>query len=590
MGVPGKERTDARTGTAVHDPIELQIIRHRLIAIPNLIEKNIERTAFSLLVQEYKDFAIGFVDAEGRLVTQSRFSLPAFVANALGLAVRDAISVFGADNLHEGDVVIVNGHVVGRHLNDVVSLTPVRSDGRLIGFFAVLVHWIDLGGYVVGSCYSPFTTDIWQEGTQYPTVKLYSRGQRQEDLYRVVLANSRFPEMLAGDLEAQFGGTFLGRDMVLELVDQHGADTVLAAMDEMRADAEAAARRAVAALPDGVYSASAFMDDDGIRLGQPIRIDVKVAVEDDAMTIDLNGLNDQVRGPVNLSKEGGAYAVARIAFKFLAVPDTPVNEADFARLTVDVRDGTFLSAKRGAPMGQGGYTGSTVVDTVLSALAEAAPDKVPAGHYGIYGVHTISGRDPVTGEYFFSLDAMSGGWGAFSWKDGPSAFRSLTHGDVRDVPVEIQEAKYAYRIDVKQLKADSGGPGRHRGGLGIEKLYVFPTPDELNLNVNIERTECPPWGLKGGGAGKPAYGEIVRADGDKVVLKKHDLPIGQGDTFRLISGGGGYGDPYERDVAAVLADVENGYVTRECALRDYGVAIGDDGALDEAATARARRN
>jgi N-methylhydantoinase B len=572
-----------------HDPIELQVIRHRLIAIPNLIEKNIERTAFSLLVQEYKDFAIGFVDADGCLVTQSRYSLPAFVANALGLAVRDAIKVYGKDGLDDGDIVIVNGDVVGRHLNDVVALTPVRSQSRLIGFFAVLVHWIDLGGYVVGSCYSPFTTDIWQEGMQYPTVKLYVRGKRNEEIHRIIQANTRFPELLAGDLEAQFGGTYLGRDMVMELVEQHGADTVLASMEEMRADADAVARRAIEALPNGTYTASSFMDDDGIRIGEPIRIDVRVIVDDDRMTIDLNGLSDQVRGPVNLSKEGGAFAVGRIAFKFLAVPDAPVNEADFGRLTVDVRDGTFLSAKRGAPMGQGGYTGSTVVDTILAAMSLAAPEKVPAGHYGIYGIHTISGRDPATGAYFFSLDAMSGGWGAFSWKDGPSGFRSLTHGDVRDVPVEIQEAKYSYRIDAKQFKQDSGGVGMFRGGLGIEKFYSFPSAQELNLNVNIERTGCPPWGLSGGGDGKPAYGELIKEDGTRKVLKKHDLPLARGDVFWLISGGGGgYGDPKQRDVVAVLSDVADGYVSRDSARDDFGVVVDDEGRLDEAATAAVR--
>ncbi|SDO34543.1 N-methylhydantoinase B, partial [Lutimaribacter pacificus] len=519
----------------------------------------------------------------------TRYSLPAFVANALGLAVREAIRVYGHDNLHEGDIVIVNGDIVGRHLNDVVSLTPVRADGRLIGFFAVLVHWIDVGGYVVGSCYSPHTTDIWQEGVQYPTVKLYEGGVRNEELYRIIEANTRFPKLLAGDLEAQFGGTTLGRDMVLELAEQHGADAILATMDEMQADADAVARRAIEALPNGTYTASSFMDDDGIRIGEPINIGVKVIVEDDRMTIDLNGLSEQVRGPINLAKEGGAYAVGRIAFKFLAVPDAPVNEAGFNRLAIDVRDGTFLSASRGAPMGQGGYTGSTVVDTILAALSEAAPDRIPAGHYGIYGIHTISGRDPETGDYFFSLDAMSGGWGAFSWKDGPSGFRSLTHGDVRDVPVEIQEANYDYRIEAKQLKQDSGGPGRFRGGLGIEKVYSFPSDAELNLNVNIERTGCPPWGLAGGMAGKPAYGELIKPDGTRKVLRKDDLPLAHGDIFWLISGGGGgHGDPKDRDIKAVLSDLADGYISRESARNDYGVVVDDNGRLDEAATAALR--
>ena len=232
--------------TPALNPIELQVVRQRLIAIPNLIEKNVERTAFSLLVQEYKDFAIGFVDAQGLLVTQSRYSLPAFVANALGLAARDALAKFGEDNLHTGDVVLVNGYVIGKHLNDVVALTPVRHHDRLIGFFAVLVHWIDVGGRVIGSCFSADATDIWQEGFQLPTVKLFSRGKRIEDIYRIVMANSRFPKLLAGDMQAQLGGCFLGRDMVLEVIREHGIGSVLGAMREMREDASVAVRRAIA--------------------------------------------------------------------------------------------------------------------------------------------------------------------------------------------------------------------------------------------------------------------------------------------------------------------------------------------------------
>jgi N-methylhydantoinase B len=211
------------------DPVEFEIIRQRLIAIPDLIEKNIERTAFSLLVQEYKDYAVGFVDAQGNLVTQSRYSLPAFVANALGLGVREALKVYGEDNLEVGDVVIVNGFVLGKHLNDVAALTPVRVGRKLIGFFVVLVHWIDIGGKVMGSCLSTDTTEVWQEGIQFPTMKLISKGERNRDLLRLIAVNSRLPTLLLGDIEAQLGGCLTGRDMVLDVVDEYGVERVVAA-------------------------------------------------------------------------------------------------------------------------------------------------------------------------------------------------------------------------------------------------------------------------------------------------------------------------------------------------------------------------
>lgn len=572
------------------DPVELEVIRQRLVAIPNLIEKNIERTAFSLLIQEYKDYAVGLVDADGLLVTQSRYSLPSFVANALGLGVREGLRVYGADRLHAGDIVIVNGYILGKHLNDVVAFTPIRDeDGGLVGFFAAIVHWIDLGGLVVGSCFAPNSTDVWQEGTQYPTVKLVSRGERVDDMFRLVAANSRFPELLLGDLEAQIGGCTLGHDMVQEVIAQHGIPAVGAAMRAMRSDAEAAAARAVAALPEGVYTASSFLDDDGLNRGERIPIEVRVTVADGIVTVDLSGIGDQVPGPSNLAREGGAVAVARLAFKLLFVPDTPVNEGDFAPLRVEIPEGKFLSAGPDAAIGCGSYVQPTVVDTILAALAAAMPERVPAAHHGVYGIHTLTGQLPQTGERFFCLDAMSGGWGASVADDGPSALRSVSHGDVRDVPVEIQEALYPYRIAAKRLRCDSGGPGRQRGGLGVEKLYAFPDEAGLTLNINIDRTGCPPWGLSGGGAGAVPEAELMPPAGAPERLSKDNRRLRAGDRVRVASaGGGGHGPAHERDIARVLDDLRLGYVSREGAARDYGVVLGEDGVLDTRATEAAR--
>ena len=571
------------------DPIDIEIIRNRLIAIPNLIEKNIERTAFSLLVQEYKDYAVGFTDRRGLLVTQSRYSLPSFVANAIGLAVRDGLEVFGAENLHAGDVVITNGPVIGKHLNDVVAYTPVRVDGELVGFFCVLVHWIDIGGNVVGSCFSPTATDRWQEGTLYPTVKLISEGRRNDDLFRLISGNSRFPGMLRGDLEAQLGGCQMGHDLVQELVGEYGVEPFKATIATMFSDAEAAAERAVRRLPEGEYTARAFMDNDGVELDRRMEIDVKIIIRDGRMIFDLSGLGKQVRGPVNLTKNGGALAVARLAYKFLLASSTPVNEGDFSQIDLVVPDGTFLSASPDAACGSGGYTGNTIIDTLIRALAPALPDDVPAAHHGIYGIHTISGRQPETGEPWMCLDAMSGGWGGRRERDGAGPLRSMVHGDVRDVPVEIQEALYPYRIEVKRLREDSGGAGRHRGGLGIEKVYSFPFDVPLTLNVNVERTQCPPWGLEGGGEGQVAEAIVLRADGSRDSLKKDEKPVSKGDTVLIRSGGGGgFGAPREREVGAVLDDLRQGYISRSAAEETYGVVLDPEGKLDERATAARR--
>lgn len=566
------------------DAIELQVVKQRLIAVPNLIEKNVERTSFSLLVQEYKDYAVGFVDARGRLVAQSRHSLPAFVANALGLAVRAGLRELGEDEMHEGDVLIVSeAAVLGKHINDVVAYTPVRVQGVLVGFFAVLVHWVDVGGAVVGSCFSPSTTDVFQEGTQFPTVKLVSRGKRVRDIFRIIEVNTRFPKLLMGDLEAQLGGCAMGHDMIVEIVAQYGVGSVLAAIDEMFVDADRAMEKALRAVPEGTYRASSFLDDDGVRKGVPIRVDVAVTIRDGRMIVDLSGLSEQLAGPFNAGREGGAVAVARMAAKFLFAGSTPVNEGDFQRVDVEIPDGRFLSARPDAPVGGAGNTSATVVDTIVSALAPALGERVPAGHHGIYGTHTLTGRIAATGERYLVLDAMSGGWGAFADRDGPGPFRSMTHGDVRDVPVEIQEAHYPYRIEAKRLRPDSGGPGRFRGGPGIEKVYRFL--QDQTLLAKLDRLGCPPWGVQGGGPGQSPRGELVRASGERLVLTKGQWPVGPGDVAYILSGGGGgYGDPFERDPARVAEDVRCGYVGREAAARDYGVVLQGAGEPDDAAT------
>ncbi|MGD9921506.1 MAG: hydantoinase B/oxoprolinase family protein [Pseudorhodoplanes sp.] len=578
----------AQVGEA-SDPITLQVVKQRLIAVPNLIEKNVERTSFSLLVQEYKDYAVGFVDAKGRLVAQSKHSLPAFVANALGLGVRAGLRELGPDAMNDGDVFIISeAAVLGKHINDVVAYTPVRSDGRLIGFFAVLVHWVDVGGAVVGSCFSPSTTDVFQEGIQYPTVKLISRGERVRDIFRIIETNTRFPQLLMGDIEAQIGGCMMGCEMVREVVTQYGPETILAAIDEMFSDADRAMERAIRSLPPGTYTASSFLDDDGVRHGQRIRVDIAVTLRDGRMIVDMTGLEPQLAGPFNAGREGGAVAVARMAAKFLFAGSTPVNEGDFERVEVVIPEGRFLSASPDAPVGGAGNFSASVVDTIVSALAPAMPERIPAGHHGTYGTHTITGRGGPTGERFLSLDAMSGGWGAFSDQDGPGPYRSMTHGDVHDVPVEVQEAAYPYRIESKQLRVDSGGAGRYRGGLGVEKVYRFL--QEVTLLTKIERTACPPWGVEGGMPGLSPGGELVRAGGDRVSLRKGQWAVSAGDVARILSGGGGgYGPAVERNPESVVMDVRMGYVSRECALRDYRVVVGDDGSLDVEATSALRK-
>jgi N-methylhydantoinase B len=569
------------------DPIIREIVRHQIIAVPNQIERNVERTAFSPLINEYKDYAVGFVDPAGRLVAQSRGSLPIFVANALGTAIREGLSVLSAENINDGDVIITNTAAwLGQHLNNVAAYTPIRVDGNLIGFFAVLFHWIDVGGAVPGSCLSSSTSDVWQEGIQFPTVKLVEAGLRRDDIFRMIRTNTRFPEFLMGDVEAQLNGCVVGRDLILKIINRYGVDAFAETVKSMWQEADLAVVKVLAEAQAGTYCASARLDNDGLGETQ-VEIKVRVEVSPERIIIDLSGLADQVQGPYNAGKNGGANAAARIAFKYLFSPDSPVNDGDFRRLEVVVREGTFLSARPDAPIGHSGSTIPTVVDTILRALSEAFPSRIAAAHHGIYGIHALYGRHEGSGERFHNLDTAIGGWGASSEKDGPGPFRSNSHGDVPSLSIEMQEALYPYRFVSQRLRRDSGGAGQFRGGLGIEKIYEVLQAS--NLLVSFDRVTCPPWGLQGGAPGGSAGVVIERSSGIREGLTKGERMLEARDRFEISTGGGGgFGNAFERQSDAVARDVRLGYVSHEKASEDYGVVFNNDGTIDEGATSARR--
>lgn len=554
------------------DPITAEVIMHGLSAIPNLVDKNIARTAYSFLISEYKDYAVGIVDPDGKLITQSRGGLPIFVANALSAAVSDGLEIYGRGRLQHGDVVISNhAGSMGQHLNNVVMYTPIRvgeADADLVGFFAVVMHWMDVGGITIGSCQSPFTTDIFQEGIQFRTVKLLSRGDRVEEMFRMVAENTRFPKLVLGDLEAQISGCIAGRDMVAELLQTWGADNIRAAVEHFWSGAEAATRAVIAAIPDGEYEAASFLDDDGVERGKPVDIVVKVIIRGDEAIIDLSGVAAQLKGPLNSGYQGGAVAASRMAAKYVFSPDGPANYGAFKPIRVVCPPGRFLSAGPTAPIGGSGFTIPSVVDTILRALAPCLPERIPAAHHGTYSVHVIDGHNE-DGELFQHIESAAGGWGASCDRDGGGPFRSMAHGDTLEVPVELQEASHPYLIEYVRLRTDSGGAGRFRGGPGLEKAYRMKVSGRLT--TSIERTVCPPWGLDGGQPGATGRVEVLRADGSQQTLLKGETALAAGDRVLLFTaGGGGFGDPAERDESAVAHDVSQGYVSAEQARKVYG--------------------
>src|SRR5918993_5293092 len=456
----------ARKRTEI-DPITLEVIRHGIISICDQIDANMTRTAFSPYIYEYKDYAVGFVGAKGELLAQSTGGMPVFVADSVGMAVKDGLEVYGREHLHKGDVVVCNHAAVqGQHLNNTVMYTPVLAGPgahELIGFFAVNCHWIDIGGSAIGLV-SYSSTDIFMEGLQLRSIKIWSKGEPMEEVYRIIENNTRFPLELLGDIEAQLGGCFLGRDLTQSMADKVGTRVFLNTLDIILDQCEAATRAKIRAIPDGVYHHEAFLDNDGVR-DEKIPIKVKIIVADDELTIDYSDMSPQVRGCINSGYYGGGAPTARDALQDLVAPEGPANDGPVRPLKMILPEGKLLSAEPTAAMGLYSIPFPTVIDCIIKALEPVLPQRVTGAHFGTFSSLSFSGKRTDTGAVFKANDSGHGGWGACATHDGAGPFRTMAHGDTRLIPIELQESMYPFRVEEFRLRQDSGGPGKWRGGL-----------------------------------------------------------------------------------------------------------------------------
>ncbi len=553
------------------DPIMIEVIRSLLIATMDECEINLSRTAFSPIIYEVKDYCIGLLDREGRTIAQSRGSVPTFMAD-LGDSVRDGIEIYGHDGIEPGDVLLMNfSDICGQHLNNVVVYLPVFWEDKLVGFMASRAHWTDVGGRVSGSV-STDTTEIFQEGIQLRSLKVYKRGKPDAEILRVIRHNVRYPEMSLGDMEAQIAACELGRIRYLGLIEKYGWDVVNNCIVSFWDRCEAVARERIRALPDGEYIGESFLDDDGVVMDKTIPLKIKVIVSGDELTVDFSELAPQTRGPMNAGYGAGVSA-AKVAFKSALLPTIAANDGTFRPLKVVLPLGTIMSAVDNAAMSLWTVTIKTIVDTILRAFSEAAPERVPAAHHGSMGAFFFSGRSAETGKRFSTVDSVLGGWGAHPDADGFSPLKTVTHGDTRQVPTEVEETFYPLLVRRYEWVPDSAGPGKFRGGLGLRKVYTMP--DGGNLTVAFERAKCPPWGLFGGGEAQVGFATLQQPGGEvKRYQKATGLAVEPGGEIELRSGGGGGRFPaYERDLERVIDDLRQGYVTEEGARRDYGVVV-----------------
>jgi N-methylhydantoinase B len=548
------------------DPVTLEVIRHGIVSIADQIDANIARTAFSPYIYEYKDFAVGLVSADGELIAQCTGGMPVFVADSVGMAVRDGLAVYGRERLQHGDVLLCNHAAIqGQHLNNTVMYTPIYAgagSGSLVGFFAINVHWIDIGGI------TPRSSDIFMEGLQLRSIKLWSKGNPIEEVYRIIENNTRFPVELLGDIAAQHAGCILGRDLTQSLAEKYGVEIFLAAVKAMLDQSEAASRERIRRIPDGQYSYETFFDNDG-ETDDALPIRVKVIINNDEMTVDYSGIAEQVRGCINSGYYGGGRTTARVAFKYLIANEEPANEGTFRPLKLILPEGKILSAHPTAPMGNYSQPFPTVIDAIIKALEHALPERVTGAHFGTFsGVRFRGKRD--NGIPFDCHDSGHGGWGACATHDGAGPFRTMAHGDTRIIPVELQESMYPYRIVEFGLREDSGGAGRFRGGLGYRKRYEIL--GHCDLQAMFDRVKYPPWGVHGGKAGQSGQITVIKKSGDQEILyKSKAYPLEPGDSILVeTGGGGGYGSPHERRRELVERDLRRGYVSADVAERDYG--------------------
>ncbi len=575
-------KTSAQTRRfAASDPVLTEIIRNGVLAVTEEMKSNLMRTAYNMIIYEALDFTVGLFTAEGDTISIG-LGLPMFI-RGMSETVRAKIAHFGRDNIKPGDILVTNdAYLTGSHLNHFTFSQPIFFEGELCAFACCMAHWPDVGGTLGG-----VTTDIYSEGIQIPIVKYQREGVVNDDLVDIIRMNVRDPDRAMGDLRAQITAVTTGERRFGELLARYGRVETLSAIRHIMQQSERAARARTRDIPDGVYEATSFMDDDGVDIGKRVPIKVKVIVSGEDMTIDLSEVARQVRGFYN-SGETTGYACAQVAYKCVTSPtDYPINEGSFRSLKVVLAPGTIISAVKPAAMRWWMTFPMTIVDTIFKALESAIPDRVIAGHHADLLSVRVHGIAPRTGAFFMgSFGPLGGGWGAKMTEDGMSATVCLNDGDTHNSPVESVESKYPLFIERLALRDGSGGAGKFRGGLGIERKVVARVP--MTLNAQVDRMHCAPWGLAGGldGFGNEVTveldgGEVRDAPNAKVFMQR--LASKEGFYARS-GGGGGFGSPLERDPTRVAFDVREGYVSVASAQDDYGVVLSADGNVDHAAT------
>lgn len=571
-----------RTGT---DPITMEVLRNALGSLADEMALVIMRTAYSAIVRDSMDYSTGVCDRHGQVVAHG-------LTMALHLgAFPDAMQALRAEydgQFRDGDIFIFNDPYVagGMHLPDVYIVKPIFVDATLEGFAATVVHQIDMGGIAPGST-AVYAREIHQEGLRIPVVRLYDAGTPNETMFRLLALNSRIPDKLAGDMRAQVAACNTAAAGFAALVRHYGRDTFRATLDGLHDYAEALMRAEIAALPDGTWSFTDYIDGLG-ESPQPIPISVSVTVAGDEITVDWSGSSPEVPGAINCPAPF-VRSATQLALKCIAESDIPNFEGFRRCITEIIPEGTIVNPRSPAACAARAIVGWRAIDALLGAFAQIVPDKIPSAGEGGVTFPAFSGRD-AAGQPFVLSETLAGSWGAMADRDGTFGIPN-PGGNITNQPVEMIEAHYPIEITRYGMLPDTGGPGTFRGAPAFVREYRIRA-DEARVVMRSDRRAHLPYSIGGGCHGTPSWNILNPGPGQTVlpVMPMSAVELGRGDVLTHVSAGGaGRGDPLARAPEHVLDDVLEEIITPAYAAGVYGVVLtGTPPAIDSAAT-EARR-
>jgi N-methylhydantoinase B len=534
------------------DPITIEIISNGLRSIADETFVALMKSAYSTNIKERRDHSTAICDSRGRLVAQAEASLPIHIASMTGL-MRHLLQRF-ANDINEGDIFVANDpHIAGgTHLPDINMAIPFFIDGKLAAFMCNIAHHADVGGMVPGSMAGGMS-EIYQEGLRLPVIKLFRKGRLQQDMLDLILLNVRVPRERRGDYFAQVAACRLGERRLHEIFVAHGTRTMLGAFDEIIGRTEIRMRKAVATIPNGTYQFTDFMDDDGMGTSD-IPICVRVDVKGDRIRFDFGGTSKQVKGNINVTLNATQAAVC-YTLKALLDPEIPNNQGLLDVPEVVVDSGSLLKAAFPAPVAARANTCQRIIDVIIGALATALPEQVIGAANGANTTAVFSGVDPRSGSHYVYLETLGGGFGGRANKDGTDGVQ-VHITNTSNLPVESIEMEYPLLVESYSLINDSGGPGRHRGGMGLRRV-IRPLGHDCIFNGALERATHQPWGVFGGGKGRPGRFCLMSQEGklQHLPTKPSGVLVRENEKIIIESpGAGGYGPASERSRDAILAD------------------------------------